>query len=73
MRIKSKDIYLKWSIFYLAFKLIFDSFKCTKVLLNYILYLHALKIKMSLQVSHRQAHDDVVKFRFSDVNQLSTS
>ena len=71
MRIKSKDIIFFNSIFYLAINLFIDIFVNTKI--KFIIYLFSSLNWKSLQVSHRQAHDELVKLRFSNFNQLSTS
>ena len=74
--IKSKDIKCcNKSIFFLAKNII--SINLTFNFLYIIFqvkdnFLLTIKLK-SLQVSHRQAHDELVKLRFTDLNLLSTS
>ena len=80
IRIKSKDINSDNSTIYLAKKLIIDIFTIIQKLnsrgikKNYLFvwYIYLLLNWKSLQVSHRQAHDDLVNSD-SDVNQPSTS
>ena len=78
--IKSKDIKccIK-SIFFLAkniisinltFNFLYIIFQVKDNLIDN--FLLTIKLK-SLQVSHRQAHDELVKLRFADLNLLSTS
>ena len=80
MRIKSKDIHFVQYIFYFAnIKTIDISFLYLRYyslgqkLFKCLVYFLALEIKKSLQVPHLQAHDELVKLRFSNFNQLSTS
>ena len=68
MRIKSRDIHFFQPIFYLANKLIFDISDLTLGFYSIVqiiiwmpsIYLLAFKNWKSLQVSHQQAHDELV-------------